>query len=187
MYSKRWGIETGYRNLDHDFKAKTTTRNYHIRLFYFLFSTCYFYINQYYPLFNFLAMASPLKIRLQRLQNQITEIIFLCCISYFLFSGVHAQQTQDIRVAIIQDAPSVRIKIDGAYEIYDTKSGRLISEGKKLNTTVTTSAGSILLGVVESKSGKLLLKPSKSSVVIVNGRMFRGDIEIAGNLTRNYC
>lgn len=40
MYSKRWGIETGYRNLDHDFQARTTTRNYHIRLFYFLFSTC---------------------------------------------------------------------------------------------------------------------------------------------------
>jgi putative transposase len=40
MYSKRWGIETGYRNLDHDFKPKTTTRNYHIRLFYFLFSCC---------------------------------------------------------------------------------------------------------------------------------------------------
>ena len=39
-YSKRWGIETGYRNLDHDFKAKTTTKNYHIRLFYFLFSIC---------------------------------------------------------------------------------------------------------------------------------------------------
>jgi len=37
-YSKRWGIETGYRNMDHDFKAKTTSKNYHIRLFYFLFS-----------------------------------------------------------------------------------------------------------------------------------------------------
>lgn len=39
-YSKRWGIETSYRNLEHDFKARTTTNNYHIRLFYFLFSTC---------------------------------------------------------------------------------------------------------------------------------------------------
>ena len=39
-YSKRWGIETSYRNLDHDFKAKTTTKNHHIRLFYFLFSVC---------------------------------------------------------------------------------------------------------------------------------------------------
>ncbi len=39
-YSKRWGIETSYRQLDHDFKARTTTTNYHIRLFYFLFSVC---------------------------------------------------------------------------------------------------------------------------------------------------
>ncbi|MBI4159172.1 transposase [Candidatus Woesearchaeota archaeon] len=38
FYSKRWGIETSYRNLDHDFKAKTTSKNFHIRLFYFLFS-----------------------------------------------------------------------------------------------------------------------------------------------------
>jgi putative transposase len=42
LYSQRWGIETGYRNLDHDFQARTTTRNYHIRLFYFLFSVCLF-------------------------------------------------------------------------------------------------------------------------------------------------
>ena len=40
MYSKRWGIETGYRILDHDFKPRTTTTNYNIRLFYFLFSCC---------------------------------------------------------------------------------------------------------------------------------------------------
>ncbi|MFH1592370.1 MAG: transposase [Candidatus Woesearchaeota archaeon] len=39
-YSKRWGIETSYRNMDHDFKAKTTSKNYLIRLFYFLFTVC---------------------------------------------------------------------------------------------------------------------------------------------------
>tara|TARA_Y100000310_G_C20632994_1_gene789637 strand:- start:233 stop:1795 length:1563 start_codon:yes stop_codon:yes gene_type:complete len=38
FYSRRWGIETGYRQMDHDFKPKTTSKNYHIRLFYFLFS-----------------------------------------------------------------------------------------------------------------------------------------------------
>lgn len=42
MYSKRWGIETNYRNLDHDFKPRTTTKNYLIRLFYFVFS-CFVY------------------------------------------------------------------------------------------------------------------------------------------------
>jgi len=39
-YSKRWGIETKYRQLDHDFKAKTTSKDYSLRLFYFLFSVC---------------------------------------------------------------------------------------------------------------------------------------------------
>ncbi|MBI2499680.1 transposase [Candidatus Woesearchaeota archaeon] len=39
-YGKRWGIETAYRQFDHDFKARTTSKNYHIRLFYFLFSVC---------------------------------------------------------------------------------------------------------------------------------------------------
>jgi putative transposase len=42
FYSKRWGIETKYRQLEHDFKPRTTSKNYHIRLFYFLFSTCLF-------------------------------------------------------------------------------------------------------------------------------------------------
>jgi len=42
MYSKRWGIEISYKKLKHDFRPKTTSRNYNIRLFYFLFSACLF-------------------------------------------------------------------------------------------------------------------------------------------------
>jgi putative transposase len=38
LYSKRWGIETSYRVKKHSFRAKTTSKNYRIRLFYFLFS-----------------------------------------------------------------------------------------------------------------------------------------------------
>ncbi len=38
-YRRRWGIETGYRLKDQDFKPRTTSKNYIIRLFYFLFST----------------------------------------------------------------------------------------------------------------------------------------------------
>lgn len=40
LYGRRWGIETGYRNMDKDFKPRTTSKNYNIRLFYFLFSVC---------------------------------------------------------------------------------------------------------------------------------------------------
>jgi len=38
LYSKRWGIETSYR-MKTEMRAKTTSKNYIIRLFYFLFST----------------------------------------------------------------------------------------------------------------------------------------------------
>ena len=37
LYGKRWGIETSYRIKDHDFKARTTSKKYVVRLFYFLF------------------------------------------------------------------------------------------------------------------------------------------------------
>jgi hypothetical protein len=38
LYAKRWGIETSYRVKKHAFLAKTTSKNYIVRLFYFLFS-----------------------------------------------------------------------------------------------------------------------------------------------------
>lgn len=38
LYSRRWGIETSYRIKKHTFLPKTTSKNYFVRLFYFLFS-----------------------------------------------------------------------------------------------------------------------------------------------------
>lgn len=38
LYSKRRGIETSYRVKKHSFLGKTTSKNYRIRLFYFMFS-----------------------------------------------------------------------------------------------------------------------------------------------------
>jgi putative transposase len=38
LYGKRWGIETSYRVKKHSYLPKTTSKNYHIRLFYFMFS-----------------------------------------------------------------------------------------------------------------------------------------------------
>ena len=38
LYGKRWGIETSYRVKKHSYLPKTTSKNYMIRLFYFMFS-----------------------------------------------------------------------------------------------------------------------------------------------------
>ena len=42
LYGKRWSIETSYRVKKHSFRPKTTSKNYFIRLFYFLFSVLLF-------------------------------------------------------------------------------------------------------------------------------------------------
>ena len=38
LYRKRWGIETSYRVKKHSYLPKTTSKNYLVRLFYFMFS-----------------------------------------------------------------------------------------------------------------------------------------------------
>ena len=38
LYGRRWGIETTYRIKKHSYLPKTTSKNYLIRLFYFMFS-----------------------------------------------------------------------------------------------------------------------------------------------------
>jgi putative transposase len=38
LYGKRWGVETSYRVKKHSYLPKTTSKNYFIRLFYFMFS-----------------------------------------------------------------------------------------------------------------------------------------------------
>lgn len=43
LYGKRWGIETSYRVVK-DFAPKTTSKKYIVRLFYFLFSVCFYNI-----------------------------------------------------------------------------------------------------------------------------------------------
>ena len=40
LYGKRWNIETSFRSLTKDFRARTTSNNIVIRLLYFLFSCC---------------------------------------------------------------------------------------------------------------------------------------------------
>jgi IS4 transposase len=42
LYSKRWGIETAYRQMDKDFKPRTTSTNYNLRLLYFFFTVILF-------------------------------------------------------------------------------------------------------------------------------------------------
>jgi len=96
-------------------------------------------------------------------------------------SLVFAQSPNYIRVAIIQDVSSFRLKIKGFYEVINLKDGQSLSRGKNLNTTVELCKYGILLGRLEANTSKLVIKPEAQDAIIINGRRFRGNIQIIRN------
>lgn len=123
-------------------------------------------------------MVSPLNHRLPRLKKQITQIIFLVSGFWFLVSPCYAQKTRCVRVAIIQDTPTLRLKINGYYEVINSLNNKVLYHGRHLNTTVTTYQGGILLGATKSMTNKVLIKANDSETIIINGRLFKGDIQL---------
>lgn len=119
-------------------------------------------------------MVSPIKQK-SRLLTIFTSILFF--IFYFLFRTSYAQTSNQIRVAIIQDAQSLALKVSGFYEITDSSGKNILFRGKNLKTTVTSYKGGILMGGEEFKIDRLLIKTPDSDVLTINGRNFRGDIE----------
>ena len=122
-------------------------------------------------------MAAPLKKRLGRFKRQMAKIIVLAICHLLLAICAFAQEPNFIRVAIIQDASSVRLKINGFYEAIDSKSQKVIFRGKNLNTTVTAYPAGILLGNARSNTPKLLFKPTNPEAITINERTFRGAIQ----------
>lgn len=129
-------------------------------------------------------MVSPLKKVICYKLWVISLIIFLflthnsaLITQYYSF----AQSSRYVRVAIFQDVSSLRLKIKGSYEIIDSASNKVLNRGKNLNTTVTVYTDGILLGNTRAKTNKLFIKPYYPESVIINGRIFRGDIQLIKN------
>jgi len=89
-----------------------------------------------------------------------------------------------VRVAIFQDISSFRLKINGSYEIINSGDNKALSRGRNLNTTVTVFNDGILLGNVLAKTNKLFIKPYYPESIAINGRIFRGDIQIIKDDTK---
>ncbi len=81
-------------------------------------------------------------------------------------------------MAVKQDASALRLKVQGAYEVWDTATNKVVYRGSGLNTTVTAYSGGILLGELKSYLNKLIIKSHDPDAIIVDGRMFRGDIQL---------
>ncbi len=123
-------------------------------------------------------MAPPLN---RNLKLFIMLIIILAVSCQMSAVSSYAQTPRDVRVAIFQDVSSLRLKIKGPYEVIDSTSNKGLSRGRNLNTTVTVYMEGILLGNARAKANKLFIKPDYPEDIMVNGRIFRGDIQLIKN------
>jgi len=96
----------------------------------------------------------------------------------FSVLAASAEAVSYVRVAIIQDAVSLNLKINGSYEFIDSQTNKIICREKNLNTTVTTDKNSILIADKNLKAPPLLIKIDDRGSVVINGRIFRGDISL---------
>jgi stage II sporulation protein D len=93
----------------------------------------------------------------------------------------YAQEEHYVRVAIIQDVSSFRLKVKGSYEIIDSLTNKLLGRGKNLNTTVAVYSGGILFGDIKARTNKVFLKSYSAESITINDRVFRGDIQLIKN------
>ncbi len=89
----------------------------------------------------------------------------------------YAQGPKTVRVAVMQDITTLRLKIKGLYEIIDPKTKEVLCRGRDLNTTVMAGRAGIMLGNIKPRVSDILIKPKGPDAALVNNRLFSGDIE----------
>ena len=104
------------------------------------------------------------------------SVLFLSLLTFI--TSASAQSHNHIRVAVEQDAGTLRLKVHGFYEVLDAAGGGVLYRGNNLNTTATAFSGGILLGSMQSRLSRLLIRSHDPDMIIINGRSFRGDIEL---------
>jgi len=122
-------------------------------------------------------MASPIKQIFFIFRKQIIQAVSLCFLFCLLFSICRAQSSKFIRVLILPQATSIRLKIIGAYEVIDLSQDKVYYRGENLKTTVCVYKNKLLLGNnIETYLPKVLIKTQEPEALIINGQRFRGDL-----------
>jgi stage II sporulation protein D len=82
-------------------------------------------------------------------------------------------------VAVVQDAVSLNLRVDGPYQVIDlNNSNKLLYKGEDLKTTVTAYKNGISLGEITSRGTKVSIKVPSGSLIVINGRSFRDEVRL---------
>jgi stage II sporulation protein D len=121
-------------------------------------------------------MVSPIKQRFFKFNRATIKTVFLFFSFCLVFSVCHAQSNKFIRVLILPEASSLRLKIIGEYEVIDLLQNKVFYRGENLKATVTVYKNKLLLGNAGTYSPKVLIMTKNPEALVVNGQRFRGDL-----------
>lgn len=122
--------------------------------------------------------------------NRFLRVVFLC-LSFAYAEALSASEitvaTRYIRVALVQNASYLNLKVLGPYEIIDPRTKKVLSRGNNLKTTVTAYKGMTFVGALRVRSQKLHIKTKATEPVILDGKWFRGDLEFVRVDSNKLC
>lgn len=116
--------------------------------------------------------------------KNIPRLIF----AFFLLSGcsfTNSFLAQDqsslemIRVAVLRDADTLRLKINGPYTVLDLESSQMISEGRTLKEqSLDVSTDGIRLASEDFHVQAFKIVAQREAAIFVNNKSFRGEVDI---------
>lgn len=106
-------------------------------------------------------------------------ITILLVILGLAVSGFADTNEKDIRIAIIQDGPSLYIRVKGHFEIYDLNTNKLVYSGKSLRYQLVGGYPD-KINFIEIKTNlkRVKLAPKRGSRIYINKRLFKGSINL---------
>jgi stage II sporulation protein D len=108
----------------------------------------------------------------------ITRIILLAISFQLIVHSCFAQSQHFVRVLIIEKTSSMSLKALGNFEIVDARNNMVLSRGGNIKTTVMGYRNGILLAGKSFDTDKILIKTQGTDAIMINGRTFRGDIQL---------
>ncbi|MBI5144101.1 MAG: SpoIID/LytB domain-containing protein [Candidatus Omnitrophica bacterium] len=94
-------------------------------------------------------------------------------------SGVPVEKSSNlIRVCVIDGKDRIGLILKSAYKVYEINSDRALMEGNRLHTDIAITKSGLLIGKKEVSPYGVKVKTAKDSTTYIDGRRFRGDIDI---------
>jgi stage II sporulation protein D len=106
-------------------------------------------------------------------------VVALAGLAAGIFAGPAKARPFLVRVAIIQDAPSLWLSVRGPYEVSTLKDEEMLYRGKNLrNSRVLPALSGIKVGSRDFKVFGIKIAAAAPGNIYINGRRFRGEVTI---------